>query len=60
MYAAVSAARTEAVNTVLESGNFVVGADFIVGHDAYHIGQLAQIRLALNPEWNAYSIYKMG
>lgn len=60
MYAAVSAARTEAINTVLETGNLVVGADFVVGHDSYHVGQLAQIRLALNPEWNPYSIYKMG
>lgn len=30
---------------------------FIVLHDAYHVGQLATLRISLDPEWNAYSIY---
>lgn len=32
---------------------------FIVLHDAYHVGQMCTIRLAIDPEWNAYSIYGM-
>lgn len=31
--------------------------DYIVLHDPYHVGQLVTIRLALDPNWNAYSIY---
>jgi hypothetical protein len=34
------------------------GMDFIVEHDAYHVGQMCSMRLALDPEWNAYSIYQ--
>ena len=26
-------------------------------HDFYHVGQLVTLRLHLNPEWDAYSIY---
>ncbi len=29
----------------------------IVGHDQYHVGQMCAIRLASDPDWNAYSIY---
>lgn len=31
--------------------------DFLVSHDAYHVGQLCQLRLKVEPEWNAYAIY---
>lgn len=30
---------------------------YLIAHDAYHVGQLALTRLALNPEWDPYSIY---
>lgn len=32
--------------------------DFIVAHDAYHVGQIALLRLKTNPDWNPYSIYR--
>jgi hypothetical protein len=32
--------------------------DFIVGHDFYHVGQMCLARLAIEPEWNCYSIYR--
>lgn len=32
-------------------------SDFIVLHDAYHVGQLAAYRLATDPAWDAYAIY---
>lgn len=34
-------------------------SSFIALHEAYHVGQLATLRLSLDPEWNAYSIYGM-
>ena len=34
-------------------------SNFIALHEAYHVGQLATLRLSLDPEWNAYSIYGM-
>ena len=30
---------------------------FMVLHDPYHVGQMVQHRLAMEPDWNAYSIY---
>jgi len=35
-----------------------IGSDFMVGHDYYHVGQLASVRLAIDPSWNSYSIYR--
>ena len=31
--------------------------DYVLLHDAYHVGQLVAIRGALDPSWNSYSIY---
>ncbi len=31
---------------------------YLALHDAYHVGQLATLRLTLDPNWNAYSIYE--
>jgi hypothetical protein len=31
--------------------------DYIVLHDAYHVGQLAALRLAITPDWDPYAIY---
>lgn len=33
------------------------GYEYIVGHDAYHVGQLCQLRLHLDPKWDSMSIY---
>ncbi|HRI43202.1 MAG TPA: DinB family protein [Fimbriimonadaceae bacterium] len=52
--------RGEACEAAL-AGNEEAGRsaiDYIVMHDAYHVGQLVTVRLALDPEWNAYSIYR--
>ena len=35
----------------------IAASDFLTAHDAYHVGQLVTMRLTLDPEWNAYSIY---
>jgi len=31
---------------------------YIVGHDVYHVGQLCQLRLHLDPDWPFMSIYR--
>lgn len=31
--------------------------DYVILHDAYHVGQMCAHRLAIDPAWNAYSIY---
>lgn len=36
---------------------FEVAMGFIALHDAYHVGQLCQLRRHLNPGWDPYSIY---
>jgi hypothetical protein len=36
-----------------------LATDFIILHDAYHVGQMCTNRLSLDPNWNAYSIYGM-
>lgn len=33
-------------------------SDYVVLHDAYHVGQLCNLRLTLNPDWNPYAIYE--
>lgn len=35
------------------------GTDFLILHDAYHVGQMCTARLSLDSGWNAYSIYGM-
>jgi uncharacterized damage-inducible protein DinB len=32
--------------------------DYIVIHDAYHVGQIAVLRHAIDPEFDSYSLYK--
>jgi hypothetical protein len=31
---------------------------YISHHDAYHIGQLAAIRMMVDPDWNPYAMYE--
>lgn len=35
-----------------------LACDFILGHDYYHVGQLAASRLVTQPEWDSYAIYR--
>ena len=54
--------RKEAVSAILGADTDAarkLGADFLVQHDCYHIGQLATLRIQLG-EWNPYSIYEQG
>lgn len=51
--------REKAAALVLkgDEASLKMGADYIVNHDGYHLGQLVTIRLGLNPAWNSYEIY---
>lgn len=51
--------RDQACEAALAQPDHVDHAfDFIVLHDCYHIGQMAQFRLANTPDWNPYSLYE--
>lgn len=51
-------AAKEALKRKADDGNCLKhGFDYLVAHDCYHIGQLALIRLKVDPSWNADSIY---
>lgn len=32
--------------------------DYVALHDSYHIGQIASLRIARQPDWNPYSLYE--
>lgn len=48
---------TEATLAV-EGGDLSVADHYIVAHDYYHVGQICQARIASDPDWNSYSIYR--
>jgi hypothetical protein len=52
--------RTQAAETVFAQGEtaYRLGSAFIVGHDYYHVGQLAAARISADPSWDPYSIYR--
>lgn len=54
--------RAKACEALLAKGDddsLRAATDYIVLHDAYHVGQLAALRLGLDPDWDPYSIYKV-
>ncbi|HMS55749.1 MAG TPA: DinB family protein [Fimbriimonadaceae bacterium] len=55
------AERAKAVAFALSDDSHAEHAhDFISAHDHYHVGQLALIRMAVDPSWDPYSIYQAG
>lgn len=55
--------REQAAAATLASSNpsaSKVAMDYMVQHDAYHVGQIAQLRILQEPGWNAYSIYEFA
>lgn len=51
--------RSEAARAALSEDDhgLKTGSAYIVAHDYYHVGQLCQARIALDPNWDPYSIY---
>jgi hypothetical protein len=58
-----SSLRSKAIEVVsgAEDEKTLIGASgFMVGHEYYHIGQLATLRIATDSGWDPYSIYRHG
>lgn len=51
-------ALDQALSGEIDEKTLSVIGDFIVLHEAYHVGQLCTLRLSLDPAWDAYSIYR--
>jgi hypothetical protein len=52
--------RSKAVQAALFSDDDHVikeAYDYIIGHDNYHVAQLVQSRVLVQPDWDAYGIY---
>lgn len=50
--------RKTAVEACAASGDpYELLTDYIIVHDAYHVGQLCTARIASEPAWDPYSIY---
>lgn len=63
MVAVFTACRAQAASACLASANPAapkVAMDYMVQHDCYHVGQIAQLRIHQEPGWNAYSIYEFA
>lgn len=52
------AAAIEAIREADPEKATHVALEYLALHDAYHVGQLCAVRLAIDPEWDAYLIYK--
>ena len=51
--------RAEAVAKLPEDDVAMeAAAQYLVGHDYYHVGAIVTARLAIQPEWDAYVIYR--
>lgn len=53
--------RARAVSMVSSSEDDVAFAhafDYIILHEAYHVGQIALLRISTEPDWNPYSLYE--
>jgi|CXWL01.1.fsa_nt_gi hypothetical protein len=58
--AGMKAEREKAMGSISildEKEQIHLATDFLILHDAYHVGQMCTIRLAIDPEWNYHSIY---
>jgi len=50
--------RSEAIDACLAADDpCELLTDYIIVHDAYHVGQLCGIRMACEPKWDCYAIY---
>lgn len=51
--------RDEAVAKLPEDDESLwAAAQYLVGHDYYHVGQIVAARLDIHPEWDAFVIYR--
>ena len=60
LVAELKAKRAEAVKLIFTVANedaINTGADYILQHDHYHLGQMAATRQAFEPGWSSYALY---
>ena len=52
--------RNKALEALLSDDESKLKAcsSYIVTHDAYHVGQMAMLRVERDPKWDPYSIYR--
>jgi len=53
--------RAQAVAAALDPANEAKlheAHEFLIGHDYYHVGQMCLARIATQPDWNCYAIYR--
>lgn len=48
----------EAVQNSNDDAFIALAFDYVMAHDAYHVGQLAACRMACDPKWDPESLYK--
>jgi uncharacterized damage-inducible protein DinB len=61
LISAMTEARARAAGMAAASGDpeaAKLALDFLGLHDAYHAGQIAQLRIHQDPGWDPYSIYE--
>jgi hypothetical protein len=59
-FAALRAKALEIVSGAEDEKALIGASGFMIGHEYYHIGQLATLRIATDSAWNPYSIYRHG
>lgn len=60
MKAKMQEERSRVIEAILASDSEKVGevaTQYLLLHDAYHVGQLATYRMGVDTDWDAYSIY---
>lgn len=50
----------EIVSSPQSEKELFTASDFMVGHEYYHVGQIASIRIATDPAWDPFCIYRHG
>ena len=60
VFASLRAKAVEVVSVPKDEKAYIAASGFMVGHEYYHIGQLASLRIATDPSWDPYSIYRHG
>lgn len=53
------AARQAAIAAMPEADDALWHAhEYLIAHDYYHVGQICSARIALQPNWDSYAIYR--
>jgi uncharacterized damage-inducible protein DinB len=60
VWADLRAKALDMIGGLTDPEHLKAASEFLVLHDAYHVGQLAAGRLQAEPGWDPYSIYSHG